>query len=118
MEGTGRLDLWTAIVLRHIIANKMAVRGIRHKGLRWLWEGGDARGVPAGSAPKLRRMIAALHYASGPERLAGAALPGWRVHALKGDLAGWWSLIVTDNWRLIARFEGGDAVDLDLLDCH
>ena len=47
-----------------------------------------------------------------------AALPGWRVHALKGDLAGFWSLTVTGNWRLIARFQGGDAYDLDLLDHH
>jgi proteic killer suppression protein len=37
---------------------------------------------------------------------------------LKGDLAGYWSLTVTGNWRLIFRFEDGDAFDLDLLDYH
>jgi proteic killer suppression protein len=63
-------------------------------------------------------MLAALHNTSGPERLAKAALPGWRLHPLKGELSGFWSLSVTGNWRLIARFEGGDAYDLDLVDYH
>jgi proteic killer suppression protein len=96
----------------------MAIRSIRHKGLRRLWEEDDRKGVPADATAKLRRMLAALHRTSGPERLAAAALPGWRVHALKGEMAGFWSLTVTGNWRLIARFEDGDAHDLDLLDYH
>ena len=91
---------------------------IRHKGLRRLWEEDDPRGVPPESAAKLKRMLAALHHAGSPERLAAASLPGWRVHALKGELAGFWSLTVTGNWRLIVRFEGSDALDLDLVDYH
>jgi proteic killer suppression protein len=75
----------------------MAIRSIKHKGLRRLWEQDDQRGVPAGSAAKLRRMMAALHRTSAPEKLAAAALPGWRVHALRGNLAGYWSLSVTGN---------------------
>jgi toxin HigB-1 len=35
-----------------------------------------------------------------------------------GHLAGHWSLTVTGNWRLIMRFENGDAFDLDLVDYH
>jgi proteic killer suppression protein len=34
------------------------------------------------------------------------------------DLAGFWSLSVTGNWRLLVRFEAGDAADLDLVDYH
>ena len=45
-------------------------------------------------------------------------VPGWRLHPLKGELAGSWSLTVTRNWRLTFRFEDGDAFDLDLLDYH
>jgi proteic killer suppression protein len=96
----------------------MPIRTIRHKGLRRLWEENDARGVPADAARKLRRMMAALHQTSDPEKLAAAALPGWRMHALKGGLLGHWSLTVTGNWRLIVRFEAGDAYDLDLVDYH
>jgi toxin HigB-1 len=96
----------------------MPICTIRHKGLRRLWEEDDPRGVPADSARKLRRMMAALHHSSRPAELANSALPGWRVHALKGDLVGLWSLTVTGNWRLVVRFEAGDAHDLDLVDYH
>ncbi|MGH6919164.1 MAG: type II toxin-antitoxin system RelE/ParE family toxin [Geminicoccaceae bacterium] len=78
----------------------------------------DSRGVPAQSTARLRRMMAAINQTSAPEKLAAAALPGWRMHTLKGDLAGHWSSSVTGNRRLIVRFEGGDAFDLDLVDYH
>jgi toxin HigB-1 len=96
----------------------MAVKSIRHKGLRRLWEKDDPSRVPANSTDKLRRMLAAINRSSAPQKLAAAALPGWHVHALTGDLAGHWSLTVTGNWRLIVRFDGGDAFDLDLVDYH
>jgi toxin HigB-1 len=43
-------------------------------------------------------------------------LPGLQLHALKGDLSGYWS--VSGNWRIIFRFEGIDAVDVDYVDYH
>jgi toxin HigB-1 len=72
--------------------------------------------VPAQSADKLTRMLAALNRTSAPEKLV--ALLGWRLHRLTGDRAGFWSLTVTGNWRLIFRFDRGDALDLDLVDYH
>ena len=45
-----------------------------------------------------------------------AVLLGWRLHPLKGNLAGYWSLTVSGNLRLTFRFEDGEAFDLDLLD--
>ena len=45
-------------------------------------------------------------------------LPGFRLHPLKGDLAGFWSVTVSGNWRLIFRFEDGHASDVDLVDYH
>ena len=44
--------------------------------------------------------------------------PGYRLHPLKGDLAGFWAVNVTANWRIIFRFENGDATDIDLVDYH
>ena len=46
------------------------------------------------------------------------ALPGYRLHPLKGDLQGFWSVSVSGNWRIIFRFEEGDALDVDLIDYH
>jgi proteic killer suppression protein len=45
-------------------------------------------------------------------------LPGFRLHRLKGDLRGFWAVTVRANWRVIFRFENGDAHDVDLIDYH
>jgi proteic killer suppression protein len=45
-------------------------------------------------------------------------LPGWRLHALKGDLKNFWSITVRANWRIVFGFENGDAYDVDLVDYH
>jgi proteic killer suppression protein len=46
--------------------------------------------------------------------------PGWKLHPLKGDRKGFWSLTVTGNWRLIFQYDQrtNTAIDMDLLDYH
>jgi proteic killer suppression protein len=68
----------------------MAIQSIRHKGLKRLFESDDARSVPANFAGKLRDMLAAIDTASVVEEIG--LFPGWRLHRLKGDFAGYWSL--------------------------
>jgi toxin HigB-1 len=46
------------------------------------------------------------------------AYRGFRLHALRGEFAGYWSVTVRANWRIIFRFEKGDATDVDLVDYH
>lgn len=91
------------------------IGGFRHKGLERLFVDGDARGVSADQVKRLRRILAALHASSSP---AGMNLPGWRLHPLKGELAGLWAVNVSGNWRVVFRFEGENAVDIDLIDYH
>ena len=45
-------------------------------------------------------------------------LPGFRLHPLKGDRAGYWAVDVSGNWRVVFRFEGVHASDVDLVDYH
>ena len=45
-------------------------------------------------------------------------LPGYRLHPLRGDLKGRWSISISRNWRIIFRFEDGDVHDVDLVDYH
>ena len=45
-------------------------------------------------------------------------LPGFRLHPLKGDRRGQWSVRVSGNWRIGFRFVDGEAVDVDLVDYH
>lgn len=46
------------------------------------------------------------------------SIVSWRLHPLKGDLKGFWSITITGNWRVIFRFADGDAFDVDLVDYH
>jgi proteic killer suppression protein len=94
----------------------MAIRSFRHKGLRRLFEEDEARGLPAGLVRRLRDQLLAIDAAASIGEIG--LFPGWRLHRLKGDYAGYWSLTVSGNWRLIFRFDSGDAVDLDLVDYH
>ncbi len=92
----------------------MIVR-FRHKGLKLLHEKGDRRRVPSEYADKVGRILARLDEATVPANLD---LPGFRLHSLKGDLAGYWSVSVSGNWRIVFRFDGVHARDVDLIDYH
>jgi len=45
-------------------------------------------------------------------------LPGYRLHQLRGDRRGFWSVTISENWRIIFRLEDGDAYEVDLVDYH
>jgi proteic killer suppression protein len=45
-------------------------------------------------------------------------LPGYRLHPLKGELKGLWSVTISGNWRLTFRIKSGNAFDVDLTDYH
>jgi len=44
--------------------------------------------------------------------------PGNRLEALKGELKGWHSIRVNDQWRLLFRWQGNDAHKVRLTDYH
>ena len=46
------------------------------------------------------------------------AQPGYRLHPLKGDMVGLWSIRVSGNWCVVFRFEDNEAVNVDLVDYH
>jgi proteic killer suppression protein len=90
----------------------------RHKGLRQLHVEGNGKAVPSAMADKLRKLLFALETAEMLEQLR--RFPGWKLHPLKGDLKGSWSLTVSGNWRLIFRYDEytNTASDIDLIDYH
>ena len=59
--------------------------------------------------------LADLDIASMP---SDVDLPGYRLHPLKGNLKGMWSISISGNWRITFRFEEGDVYDVDLVDYH
>lgn len=72
--------------------------------------------MQAAHAKRLRMQLAALDAASDIDEIPQA--PGWRLHALKGDMVGRWSIAVTGNWRITFEFRDGDAYVLDYEDYH
>ena len=91
------------------------IRSVKHRGLRRLYEADDRRGLNPEHVPRIRRILQALDLATRPEDLD---FPGFRLHPLQGELAGYWSITVRANWRIIFRFSGQDVTDVDLRDYH
>jgi toxin HigB-1 len=91
------------------------ILSFRHKGLKLLFEEGNRSKVQAAQADKIERILARLAEASEPGNMN---LPGFKLHPLKHDLAGFWAVSVSGNWRVIFRFEGEHACDVDLIDYH
>lgn len=91
------------------------IRSIRHRGLKRLHENDDSRGVITEHVIKLRDILARLDAAQG---IADMDIPGFRLHSLKGEMKGFWSVTVRANWRVIFRVAGHDAFDIDYVDYH
>ena len=88
---------------------------IRHKGLRALHEQDDARRLPPPRIERIREILTVLDTAVRPGNLD---LPGYRLHPLRGDRSGQWSVTVSGNLRIVFRFDAGEATDVDLEDYH
>lgn len=91
------------------------LRTFRHKGLKRLFEKDNPSGVRSDQASRIRDVLAHLDRAQFP---ADLDLPGYRLHALRGDMKGHWSVTISGNWRITFRFEDGSAFDVDLVDYH
>lgn len=91
------------------------IKSFRHKGLRKLFETGSTSGVQASHARRLRLQLVALDTAQAVEDMD---IPGFRLHALKGQMRGRWSITVNGNWRLTFEFQDGNDYVLDYEDYH
>ena len=92
----------------------VVIRGFRHRGLKRLREGDPSR-VGAALRGRLENVMSVLDAAATP---ADLDLPGYRLHALKGELKGLWSVTISGNWRVTFRIDGGNVFDVDLTDYH
>lgn len=92
----------------------VVIRSFRHRGLKRLWEGDPSR-VSAALRDRLENVLSVLDAASNPRDLD---LPGYRLHPLKGELTGVWSVTISGNWRVTFRMENGNALEVDLTDYH
>lgn len=82
----------------------------RHKGLEALYRDNSKKDVQPAPGAKLLRILGVLDIAQTPPDLA---IPSFRTHELKGDLAGHFSIWVNGNWRVTFRFAGQDVELVD-----
>ena len=91
------------------------IKSFSSKALEKFFLTGNARGVAAKHAEKLGDILDTLQAAT---EVRDMNFPGSRLHPLKGDFRGYWAVSVSGNWRVIFRFEKGDAYGVDYVDYH
>ena len=91
------------------------IQSFKHRGLKALYDGRTVRSAVPAHVEKLRDILAVLDRSRGPDDMN---IPGFRLHSLKGTLAGFWAVSVSGNWRVTFRFDNGNAVNVDYVDYH
>lgn len=91
------------------------IQSFRHKGLRRFYESGGLGGVQPKHSKRLRMLLVALDTAL---VIGDMDVPGFKLHLLRGDQKGRWSIWVNGNWRLTFEFRDGHAYVLDYEDYH
>ena len=93
----------------------VAIRNVRHGGIKQFFDRGDARRLHPAHVACIGRILAALDCDDALEVLSAAT---FRLHPLKGDRKGLWSVRVSGNWRIVFRLKDGHVFDVDLTDYH
>jgi proteic killer suppression protein len=91
------------------------IRSFRNRGLKRFWERKDASQIHAVWIKRVTLVLSTLDAATEPKALD---LPGLKFHALTGDMAGRYAVLVSGNWRITFAWEDRDATDVDLEDYH
>ena len=91
------------------------IGSFKDRRLKRLYESGDRSRLAPEQVEKIENILAALEAAAAVEDMN---LPGFRLHPLKGDRKGCWSVTVRANWRIVFRFANGAACDVELIDYH
>ena len=95
--------------------NSVAIRGFKHGGLKRFYYNTDASKLPHQHIKRIGHILEALDLVNPLDELAA---PTYRLHPLKGDRKGVWSVRVTANRRITFRLRGSDAYDVDFTDYH
>lgn len=91
------------------------IASFQHKGLKRFFMEGDGSKLPPDMLTRIQIILSTLHAA---QKIEGMDVPTFRLHALKGDLKGFYAVTVRANWRIIFRFDDGNAFDVDFIDYH
>jgi toxin HigB-1 len=88
----------------------------KNKGLRFFFEKGDSKKINPANRERINLILSRLNAA---KDLRDMNYPGSNLHLLKKPpLNGFYSVNVSGNYRVVFRFEDGDAYEVDYLDTH
>lgn len=95
------------------------IRNITGKTTQDIYDGVNsrhARKLPSELHDKARRLLDQISSVSRLEILKTP--PSNRLEKLRGNLEGYWSLRINDQWRIVFRWEGREALDVEIVDYH
>lgn len=91
------------------------IKSWNHVGIKKFFITGNKSGITASHEKRLKIILQRLNAAAKPEDMN---TPGMKFHKLAGNLRGYYAVTVNANWRIIFRFDGIDAIDIDYIDYH
>jgi toxin HigB-1 len=91
------------------------IKTIKHKGLKLFYNSYDESKLPPDMVEKISDILSRLDIA---DTILDMDRPSFRLHPLKGNMNGFHSVTVRANWRIVFRFEDGNAYDVELIDYH
>lgn len=91
------------------------ITSFAHKGLEDFFYDGSKRGIQPRHAQRLADILDRLDAAHHVEDMR---YPGSGLHQLHGNLAGYWAIRVSGNWRVIFRFDNDNASHVNYIDYH
>lgn len=84
-----------------------------------LYNGLDTKGVRRLPRDIIQKTLNKLDVLNGAHDLSDLrSPPGNRLEALRGDLSGFYSIRVNEQWRIIFRWKDGNAYEVQLTDYH
>jgi len=81
-----------------------------------LFWGRHSRAVPTQVRERALSKLLVLNAATGVEVLRSP--PGNRLEKLRGEREGQWSIRINQQYRVCFSFEGGDALEVEIVDYH
>lgn len=91
------------------------IKSFRHKGLERFYTTGSTAGIQPAHTVRISDRLALLNAA---QTIKDMDKPGYRLHQLKGDRENLWAVNVSGNWRIVFKFQDGDAYIVNYEDYH
>lgn len=92
------------------------IKSFADKHTSMLYSDGKSRRLPPDVLKRAVRRLEFIDLAASLDDLK--VPPSNRLHALKDDRSGQYSISINDQWRVCFRFADGDAFDVEITDYH